>query len=52
MNEKFNQVVSSKAPKAKLFGGSESLNIRVAASAAQINDGPGYDVKVNKYIIK
>lgn len=50
-NESFNQMVSSKAPKAKHFGGSESLNIRVAASAAQVNDGRSYIVKVFEFAL-
>ena len=46
-NESLNQVVSTKAPKAKNFGGSKSLSYRVAASTAQVTVGRPYVVKVS-----
>ncbi|VDI75087.1 Hypothetical predicted protein [Mytilus galloprovincialis] len=49
-NESFNKSVASKAPKAHFYSGSSSLNIRVAASVAQKNEGQSYLLKVNKKI--
>lgn len=49
-NESFDKSVASKAPKAHFYSGSSSLNVRVAASVAQKNDGQCYLLKVNKKI--
>lgn len=38
-NESLNFMISMKAPKAKHFGGSESLNYRVASAVSQKNEG-------------
>jgi hypothetical protein len=46
-NESLNQIISTKVPKAKHFGGSESLNFRVAAGVAQKNVGRKYIVDVS-----
>lgn len=45
-NESFNKSVASKAPKAHFYSGSTSLDIRVAASVAQKNEGQSYLLKV------
>lgn len=50
-NEALNQVISTKAPKAKHFGGSESLCFRVAAATAQANEGRSYVMQVGSYLI-
>ncbi|XP_063408927.1 uncharacterized protein LOC134692407 [Mytilus trossulus] len=47
-NESLNHIIATKAPKAKHFGGSESLNFRVAAGVAQLNCGRKYIVDVNE----
>ena len=41
-NESFNNTVASKAPKARHYSGSESLDYRVKAAACQKNMGHGY----------
>ena len=41
-NERFNQLVSTKSPKARHYRGSASLSFRVAASVNQKNEGYGY----------
>ena len=41
-NESFNQLVSTKSPKARHYSGSASLSFRVAASVNQNNEGYGY----------
>lgn len=46
-NESLNHVIGTKAPKAKHFGGSESLNFRVAAGVAQQNMGRKYVAEVS-----
>jgi hypothetical protein len=46
-NESLNQIISTKVPKAKHFGGSESLNFRVAAGVAQKNVGRKYITKIH-----
>ncbi|VDI13840.1 Hypothetical predicted protein, partial [Mytilus galloprovincialis] len=46
-NESFNKSVASKAPKSHFYSGTSSLNVRVAASVAQKNDGQCYLIKVN-----
>ncbi|VDI14931.1 Hypothetical predicted protein [Mytilus galloprovincialis] len=45
-NESFNKSVASKAPKSHFYSGTSSLNVRVAASVAQKNDGQCYLIKV------
>ncbi|XP_062596747.1 uncharacterized protein LOC134258225 [Saccostrea cucullata] len=47
-NESFNKTVASKAPKTHFYGGSASLNRRVASAVAQKNDGQSYLLKVYK----
>ncbi|XP_069102792.1 uncharacterized protein [Argopecten irradians] len=47
-NENFNQMVSSKAPKSRHYGGSSSLINRVSATVLQKNEGQTYLTKVNK----
>ncbi|CAC5376125.1 unnamed protein product [Mytilus coruscus] len=47
-NESLNFVISTKAPKSKHFGGSQSLGYRVASAVSQKNDGRNYVVEVNK----
>ncbi|XP_076102946.1 uncharacterized protein LOC143072050 [Mytilus galloprovincialis] len=49
-NESFNKSVASKAPKSHFYSGTSSLNVRVAASVAQKNDGQCYLIKVNNNI--
>lgn len=49
-NESLNHIIATKAPKAKHFGGSESLNFRVAAGVAQLNCGRKYIVDVSTLI--
>ncbi|XP_033725277.1 uncharacterized protein LOC117315239 [Pecten maximus] len=44
-NENFNQMVSSKAPKARHYGGSSSLMNRVSATVLQKNEGHSYLAK-------
>lgn len=51
-NESLNYIISTKAPKSKHFGGSESLNFRVAAGVAQKNAGRQYVVGVSTCIMK
>ncbi|CAC5364268.1 unnamed protein product [Mytilus coruscus] len=41
-NESLNQIISSKAPKAKAFGSSESLPFRVCVGIIQKNEGRSY----------
>ena len=41
-NQSFNQLVSTKSPKARHYSGSASLSFRVAASVNQKNEGYGY----------
>ena len=41
-NESFNQLVSTKSPKARHYSSSASLSFRVAASVNQKNEGYGY----------
>ncbi|CAG2242598.1 unnamed protein product [Mytilus edulis] len=41
-NESLNNMIALKAPKAKHFGGSESLAFRVASGVAQKNEGRSY----------
>ena len=41
-NEALNSVVSSKAPKSRYYGGSESNNFRVACGVGQTNEGSKY----------
>ncbi|VDI42164.1 Hypothetical predicted protein [Mytilus galloprovincialis] len=38
-NENFNQIVASKAPKSRFYGGSSSLSNRLSASVLQKNEG-------------
>lgn len=45
-NESFNNSVASKAPKARHYSGSESLDYRVKAAACQKNLGHSYVEKV------
>lgn len=47
-NENFNNIVSTKAPKNRYYGGSSSLKRRVSAAVLQKNEGHSYLVKVNK----
>ncbi|VDI29330.1 Hypothetical predicted protein [Mytilus galloprovincialis] len=47
-NESFNQLVSVKAPKARHYGGSCSLQNRLSAAVLQKNEGYGYLSKVNE----
>ncbi|CAC5358203.1 unnamed protein product [Mytilus coruscus] len=47
-NESLNHIIATKAHKAKHFGGSESLNYRVAAGVAKMNGGRKYIVDVNE----
>ncbi|XP_069140835.1 uncharacterized protein [Argopecten irradians] len=47
-NENFNQIVATKAPKSRHYGGSTSLMNRVAASVLQKNEGHSYLKKINK----
>lgn len=42
VNENFNMMVASKAPKSKHYSGSESLEQRVAAAVCEKNIGPSY----------
>lgn len=46
-NESLNFVITTKAPKCKHFGASESLNFRTAAGISQFNVGPQYVVDVS-----
>ena len=41
-NEALNSVVSTKAPKSRYYGGSESNNFRVACGVGQTNEGSKY----------
>lgn len=50
-NESLNFIITTKAPNFKQFGGSESLNFRVAAGVAQKNVGRQYVVDVSTCII-
>lgn len=47
-NESFNNVVASKATKARHYGGSESIDFRVAAAVCQKNIDTAYISKVNE----
>ncbi|XP_033745722.1 uncharacterized protein LOC117331232 [Pecten maximus] len=47
-NESFNSLVSTKTPKAKFYGSSDSLMNRVSASVLQKNEGHNYLPKVNE----
>jgi DNA polymerase III epsilon subunit-like protein len=47
-NESFNACVASKAPKARHYSNSESLDFRVALAVCQHNLGVGYVSSVNK----
>ncbi|XP_052103081.1 uncharacterized protein LOC127736559 [Mytilus californianus] len=47
-NESLNYIISTKAPKSKHFGGSQSLGYRVASAISQKNEGRNYVVEVNK----
>lgn len=47
-NESFNTIVSSKAPKSRCYGRSESLVYRVDSAVSQKNLGTEYIVAVNK----
>uniref|UniRef100_A0A8W8P2E2 Mutator-like transposase domain-containing protein n=1 Tax=Magallana gigas TaxID=29159 RepID=A0A8W8P2E2_MAGGI len=44
-NENFNNIVSTKAPKNRYYGGSSSLKRRVSAAVLQKNEGHSYLVK-------
>ena len=46
--EKLNNIVSSKAPKARHYGGSESNDFRVASAVLQKNEGRSYVSNVLK----
>ncbi|XP_062590039.1 uncharacterized protein LOC134251653 [Saccostrea cucullata] len=48
VNENFNHMVSSKAPKRMFYGGSDSLHSRVSATVCQKNEGYNYITEVNK----
>ncbi|XP_056006937.1 DNA polymerase III PolC-type-like [Ostrea edulis] len=48
VNENFNHMVSSKAPKRLFYGGSDSLQNRVSATVCQKNEGYSYIAEVNK----
>ena len=41
-NECVNSIVATKAPKIRHYGGSESLNFRVASGVSQFNEGHNY----------
>ena len=41
-NEAFNNVVGSKNPKIRFYGGSDSNDFRVACGVCQVNEGRGY----------
>jgi DNA polymerase III epsilon subunit-like protein len=47
-NESFNAIVATKAPKSRFYGGSDSLDFRVACAVSQTNFGASYIVPVNK----
>ncbi|KAG8226634.1 hypothetical protein J437_LFUL005285, partial [Ladona fulva] len=47
-NESFNMILSSKAPKNKFYGGSESLNFWLASAVSRENLGTSYVVGLNK----
>ncbi|CAC5374155.1 unnamed protein product [Mytilus coruscus] len=47
-NENFNQIVASKAPKSRFYGGSSSLSNRLSASVLQKNEGYTWLSKVNE----
>ncbi|CAC5391441.1 unnamed protein product [Mytilus coruscus] len=47
-NESLNYFISTKAPKSKHFGGSQSLGYRVASAISQKNEDRNYVVEVNK----
>ncbi|KAL1487723.1 hypothetical protein ABEB36_015630 [Hypothenemus hampei] len=49
-NENFNHVTTSKAPKTRCYGLSESSDFRVAASVCNINIGPSYIKQVTNVI--
>ena len=42
VNEAFHNIVASKAPKSRHYGGSQSSDFRVAAAVCQQNEGYGY----------
>lgn len=46
--ENFNNIVSTKAPKNRYYGGSSSLKRRVSAAVLQKNEGHSYLVKEKK----
>lgn len=48
LNESFNAIVASKAPKGRCYGRSESLVYRLDAAVSQKNTGTGYVVNVAK----
>ena len=47
LNESFNNSAAGKAPKNKYFGGSDSLDFRVAAAVSQTNEGCHYLLDVS-----
>lgn len=47
-NEAFNNIVTTKHPKNRHYGRSESLNYRIAAAVCQMNMGPTFVSDVNK----
>ncbi|XP_021350929.1 uncharacterized protein LOC110448808 [Mizuhopecten yessoensis] len=47
-NENFNNIVASKAPKNRSYGGTSSLKARVSAAVLQKNEGYTWVTKVNK----
>ncbi|CAG2199318.1 unnamed protein product [Mytilus edulis] len=47
-NENFNNIVASKAPKNRSYGGTSSLKARVSAAVLQKNEGYTWVNKVNK----
>ncbi|VDI36869.1 Hypothetical predicted protein [Mytilus galloprovincialis] len=49
-NESLNNMIAFKAPKAKHFGGSESLAFRVASGVAQKNEGRSYITEASNAI--
>lgn len=49
-NESVNNIIGSKALKIRHYGGSESLNYRVAAGVNQTNIGPSYVLAVNRQL--
>ncbi|XP_053382000.1 uncharacterized protein LOC123527843 [Mercenaria mercenaria] len=50
-NESFNMTVASKAPKSTFYGGSDSLNFRVASAVLQKNEGKTYVADVSVILL-